>query len=250
MPLKIGELVLLMSVDSSYLTEVRKGELHTADGVFALENLKRKNFGDKIRTHLGNEFIIVKPNIKDILEKKVKRLPQIIMPKDVALILAYTGISRGSNVVDIGTGSGFLSIFIASHVDPGKVVTYEKERKNFEVAKKNILASRLKNLRIKLKNGLAGISEKNLDLITVDFKGAEKFVKKANKSLKIGGYFVAYSPYVEQVKAVVSEMRKVGFSSIMTVENIVREWRVSDHTLPEPSGIMHTGFITFARKAK
>jgi tRNA A58 N-methylase Trm61 len=59
---------------------------------------------------------------------------------------------------------------------------------------------------------------------------------------------VVYSPYIEQVVAVREEIEKLKFVQIKTVENIVREWRVGKHTLPEPSGILHTGFLTFARK--
>ena len=146
--MKEGKLVLLLSVESSYLTEVRKGKLHTQDGIFDLNELKRKNFGGKIKTHLKKEFSIVKPSIADILEKKVKRLPQIIMPKDIGLILAYTGISQGSLVVDAGTGSGFLAIFLANYIKPGKVVTYEIDKKFAKVAKENIKISGLKNIKL------------------------------------------------------------------------------------------------------
>jgi tRNA (adenine57-N1/adenine58-N1)-methyltransferase len=81
-------------------------------------------------------------------------------------------------------------------------------------------------------------------------KYAEKVVKHAYKSLRVGGWLVVYSPYIEQVKAVVKEMERKGFNKTKTVENIVREWDVREHTLPARSGIMHTGFLTFARKIK
>lgn len=247
--MKEKELVLLLSKDSSFVVEVKKGTLHTKDGIIDLNNLKRKKFGDKIKTHLGKEFKIVKPTINDILEKKLKRLPQIIMPKDIALILAYTGVSSGSLLVDAGTGSGFLSIFLASYIKPKKIVTYENDRRFVKIAKENIKNSGLSNsVRLKQKDITKGIDEKNVDLVTLDMKNSEKVVKYAYAALRLGGYLVVYSPYIEQVISVVREIERKGFSNIKTVENIVREWQVEKFARPKTVGLMHTGFLTFARK--
>src|SRR3972149_1601456 len=114
--MKSGEKVLLMSKDSSYVVEVGKGKYQTKEGIVELAALKKHKFGDEIKTHLGKKFVIARPTIVDFLRKSAKRLPQIIMPKDVALMLAYTGINPGSMVVDAGTGSGFLSMFIANYI--------------------------------------------------------------------------------------------------------------------------------------
>ncbi|MEM7825592.1 MAG: tRNA (adenine-N1)-methyltransferase [Candidatus Aenigmatarchaeota archaeon] len=245
--MKKNELVLLLSKESSYLVNVKKKKFHTKDGIFLLEELFKKKFGDRIKTHLGKEFIIAKPSILDILEK-IERLPQIIMPKDLGLILGYTGTGQGSLVVDAGTGSGFLSLFLANYVYPGKVVTYENNKKFTRVAKKNIKFSGLKNIRLKQKDITKGIDERNVDLITLDLKDAEKVVEHAYKALKAGGWLVVYSPYIEEVSSVVKKMEEKGFCNIKTVENIVREWQVEKYTRPKTIGIMHTGWLTFGRK--
>lgn len=188
-----------------------------------------------------------KSNLLEIL-KNLKRVPQIIMPKDSSLILAYTGISPDSLIVDAGSGSGFLAIFLAYYCRKGKVVTYEKRSDFAKVAKKNVKFTGLKNIIVKEKDVLEGIEEKNVDLITLDMKGAEKVVKMSFDALKTGGWLVVYSPYIEQVISVRKKIEKLNFKGIKTVENIVREWRVGRHTLPEVSGVMHTGWLTFARK--
>jgi tRNA (adenine57-N1/adenine58-N1)-methyltransferase len=189
----------------------------------------------------------MKKNLLDII-KKLKRMPQIIMSKDASLILGYTGISPESSIVDAGSGSGFLCIFLAYYCNKGKVVTYEKRPDFTEVVKKNVKLSELKNIVVKEKDVFEGIEEKNVDLITLDMKDAEKMVENVFHILKPGGWLVIYSPYIEQVEAVREEIEKLDFVQIKTVENIVREWRVGRHTLPEPFGILHTGFLTFARK--
>ena len=246
--MKNGELVLLLSKEKSYLTEVRGGKINLQEGMIDLKSLSKKRFGDVIKTHIGKKFSIVKPNLNDILKKKMKRLPQIIMPKDAALILAYTSIGPGDMVVDAGCGSAFLTIFLANYVKPGKVISYEINRQFARMAKENIKNSGLTNIRLKTKDVRSGIAEKNADLVTLDMQNCEKVVKHAYNSLKVGGWLVVYSPYIEQVKKVMKEIDKMNFTQIKTVENIVREWQVRDHTLPMRSGIMHTGFLTFARK--
>ena len=95
-------------------------------------------------------------------------------------------------------------------------------------------------------------TEKDLDLITFDMQNADKLVKKAKASLKTGGWLCIYSPHIEQQKRANDEMRKHGFFYTKTLEMIQREWHMDErgegYTHPKPSGIMHTGFITFGRK--
>jgi len=188
-----------------------------------------------------------KVNLIDLLNR-LKRLPQIVTPKDASLILGYTGISPDSLIVDAGSGSGFLCIFLAYYCRKGKIVTYEIRSDFAKVVRKNVKLSGLKNMVVKEKDILEGIGERNVDLITLDMKGAEKVVKNAFQVLKPGGWLVVYSPYIEQVISVRNEIEKLKFTQVKTVENIVREWRVGRHTLPEVSGVMHTGWLTFARK--
>jgi len=188
-----------------------------------------------------------KINLLDIL-KKLKRLPQIVTPKDASLILGYTGISPDSLIVDAGSGSGFLCIFLAYYCRKGRVVTYEKRSDFAKLVRKNVKISGLKNIVVKKKDVLKGIEEKKVDLITLDMKYAEKVVENAFRVLKPGGWLVVYSPYIEQVIYVREKMENSDFAQIKTVENIVREWRVGRHTLPEVSGVIHTGWLTFARK--
>jgi tRNA (adenine57-N1/adenine58-N1)-methyltransferase len=247
--MKNGELALLINEKDSYLVEKSDKKIQTAEGIVNLNQIKR--FDSFIKSHTGKKFFIVKPNLNDILKKKVKRMPQVILPKDAALILAYTGVMPGSYVVDAGSGTGYLSIFLANYLKPGRIVTYEKDKNFANAARENFKSARLeKFILLKRKDIRKGIAEKNIDLITLDMQYSEKVVKRAYAALKHGGWLVVYSPYIEQVKAVVKEMKKKGFSEVKTVENIVRSWDVREHTLPQRSGIMHTGFITFARKVK
>lgn len=244
---KANDWILLLAKKRNFLVKVEKRKkLHTDLGMVDLDVVIGKNYGEIIKTHNGNEFAIIKPSILDFLNKKTRMLPQAIRPKDSALILAYTGLNKNSIVVEAGTGSAWLALFLSIYV--GKIYSYEKRKDFFENAKKNVKLSKIMNIVLKNKDITKGIDEKNVDAVILDMQGSEKVVSIAYKALKPGGWLVVYSPYIEQVKAVVEEIGKYNFTQIWTLENILRPWDVRQHTLPKRQGLLHTGFLTFARK--
>lgn len=247
MKIKLSNKVLLLGKEDSHVVTVAKKTFNTRDGTIDLRKLIGKTYGIKIKTHLGKEFFILKPTVLDLFPK-FTRTTQVILPKDIGLILAYTGVSNDGLVVDAGTGTGYLAIFLANYLSDGKVVTYEKDKRFVKTAKENIKLSGLKNIRLKQKDISKGIDERNTDLITLDLQHPEKIVKRAYNSLKVGGWLVVYSPTMEEVIRVTKEVRRKDFSEIKTVENIVREWQTERTTRPITMGLMHTGWLTFARK--
>jgi tRNA (adenine57-N1/adenine58-N1)-methyltransferase len=191
-------------------------------------------------------------NILDVL-KQSRRMPQIILPKDAAMIVAYTGVSGGWDVLDSGTGSGFLSMFIANIVRPGKVTSYEVNGAYARNAQENAKRAGISNLEIINKDIFEASLKGKYDLITLDLKNSDRLINKVYKALKKGGWLAVYSPQIEQAKAVRKEMeaKELQFTDITTIENIVREWQVTDeYTHPVPSGLVHTGFLTFGRKSQ
>ncbi len=185
------------------------------------------------------------------LFRKLARGPQIITLKDAAIISAFTGVSPGDLVVDAGTGSGFLAIYLGNLVRPsGRLVSYEKRGDFAKLARRNVEKAGLgKYVEIKQKDIFEGIDEKDVDVITLDMPEPWHAVKHAKKALKDGGFLVGYVPTVEQVRQFVLECRKSGLKHEQTVECVVREMLVGERgTRPQTKGIMHTGYLTFVRK--
>jgi tRNA (adenine57-N1/adenine58-N1)-methyltransferase len=241
--IKKDNLILLLGKHKSYL--VRPIKFSCEFGFIDLRKLIGKNYGVKVR--VGNEgFTVVKPNIIDFL-KKAKRGPQIIMPKDSAAIISVTGCSPGWKVVDAGTGSGFLSMFLSNI--GCTVYSYEKKKAFYDIAKRNAKNFGFKNFFIKNSDITKGIKEKDVDLITLDMQYPEKVVKRAFKALKSGGWLVVYSMHIEEVKKVYEELKKHDFVDVKILENIQREWQsLGKLTRPKNYMLAHTGFLTFARK--
>lgn len=179
--------------------------------------------------------------------RNLKRGPQVVLPKDFGMVAAFTGIGKKSTVVDAGTGSGFLAIALGNIAK--SVVTYEWREEFAKLAERNIKASGLRNVKIKRKDVFKGISERDVDLVTLDLADSEKAIRYAKRALKDGGYAVGFLPNMEQVKEFVRELEKNKFSEVFTMECITREILVREQGVrPENMGLMHTVYLTFGRK--
>lgn len=242
-----NSLVLLTHRKKSFLVTVSEREFHTHFGVVDLSELIGKEYGVHILSHSGNSFTAVKPTFTDFI-KKMRKMPQVIQPKDAAQIIAYTGLSRGDTVVEGGAGSGALTVFLASVVDPGIVYSYETRKDFLQVAQNNVEQFGLQNVHFKLQDIYDGIQEKNVDLITLDIASPEKVVEPAYNALKVGGYIFSYSPCIEQVSRFCLTAQEQGMQ-VKTIECIVREYEVSKRgTRPKTRMLGHTGYMSFARK--
>jgi len=184
-------------------------------------------------------------NIIDFLEK-AKRGPQVILPKDAALIISETGINKDWKIVDAGSGSGFLAMILGNL--GCRVYTYEIRKDFYDLAKENIKKSGLKNIKIFNKDITKGIAQKKIDLVTLDMKKPEKAIKHAFNALKPKGFLVIYSMHIEQVQDVLKEIKKYKFKT-KVMENIQREWQTISGFLRPRTQLAHTGFLIIARKS-
>jgi len=229
--------VVIDNKGNRYLWE--KGDLHISQGVVKEKDVKK----GVVKTHLGKKLIVFDASFTDKLAK-IKRGPAIMLPKDIGQIIAYTGVNEKSKVVDAGSGCGVLASFLGRISK--NVVSYERREEFCEIAKKNVkfLES---NVEIKNKDIYDGISEKNLDLVTLDLLEPWNVVESARKSLKSGGFLVCFVTNVLQLVKLRESLE--GFYLDRVIENIEREWEVEGLKVrPKNTGIMHTGFLVFARR--
>lgn len=179
--------------------------------------------------------------------KRLKRGPQVMLPKDIGIVIAYTGIGKGSVCVDAGTGSGWLAVSLARVCK--KVTSYETRRDFVKIAKHNQISEGLDNLVIKNRSVARGIKERDVDLVTLDMPDSEKIVRIAHKALKQNGYIFGYLPHVEQVKKFVGKLERFKFIDVIVLEAIVRDMLVrKEGTRPSTKGVWHTGYLVFAQK--
>ena len=180
------------------------------------------------------------------LEKLKRGGPAVTLPKDAGMVIAYSGIGKDSKIVELGTGTGFMTVQLGNIAK--EVVTYEKRKEFAELAEANVKKAGLKNVVLKEADVLNGFDEKDADLVFCDIAEAEKIVDDSYSALKKDGMFAAHCLNIEQAKVLVLELQK-HFRDVFMIENIIREYEVRDFgTRPKHFGMMHTAYLVFARK--
>lgn len=181
--------------------------------------------------------------------RRLKRAPQVILPKDIGIIFAYSGVNRNSSCIDAGTGSGWLAISLARVAK--RVVSYEIREDFAKLAERNRINEGLDNLEIKNLDFKAKVEEKNFDLVVLDMPEAHNAIKNAKGALRDGGMLVGYMPQMEQVKKFVSKMERMKFTGIITFEVILRDMLVRKEGMrPSTKGVWHTAYLVFGEKTQ
>lgn len=218
-------------------------------GVIDFSNLPRDLEGRKVEI-AGKEFIALTPSILDLVET-IEREAQIITAKDSASIILNCNVKSGDSVLEIGTGSGALTIILGHFVSPGgRVVTYERREDFAKLARRNIERAGLENLiKVRNRDALEGIEERNYDCAVVDIPNPWEVLGHVYEALGAGGHLAVYVPSVNQMEKAVKRLREFPFIEVRSMEIIQREMVVGERgTRPSFDMLGHTGYLTFARK--
>jgi len=246
------DVLLYLNRKRTYLVKVEKGKsFHTHKGFLQLDQLIGNPYGTRILSNTGTEFVIIKPLLSDYIFKS-QRKTQITYPKDVALIVMFSGIGPGSRVVEAGTGTGALTTALAHYVKPsGRVYSYEIRPEFTQTAMKNLKrANLLDYVEIKNKDITQSIDETEVDAVVLDLATPWQVIPHAYSALTGGGALVSFSPTIDQVIKTVEALQQNNFIDIETIECIMRRMQTErGKTRPETLMTGHTGYTTFARKA-
>ena len=241
--------VVLIRGKHNILVEKFEGVLHTHDGIIRLEELKNKNYGDEISTHLGVKYKIAPFKPSDFF-KHFKRSATPIMPKDIGAIIAYTGLSPDSLILDAGTGTGMLAAYLAYFNKYGEVITVEKRPEFAKIARQNFKLAGLKNIH-QIIGDVKFVAEgfkKEFDLIVLDMKDDVEFIPMAKKLLRVSGYLVVYNPYIEATRRVYDTMIKEGFKEVESFEILKIDLECKRVGTRPFTKVWHTGFLVIGRK--
>lgn len=226
-------------------------EFHTESGVISKEDIVNSKPGDVVQTHLGKKYTVISPNINDYIEL-MKRNCAILLPQDLGMIVGFTAVGNGSKIVESGTGAGSSLLFFANIVGPeGHVSSYEIREDFIDDIKKNIDGTDFINITLHHQDVLDGFKEddNSVDLVFLDLPYPDKVIKDAKRILKVGGYVVVYSPYVEQFQLVYHELEASGFKHLKIRKGNIQEFEIKNNRTRAKSRLAsHTAYITFARK--
>ena len=236
--------MLLVRGDREFLVAPGE-ELHTDLGV--VEAPEDPDPGQVVETHLGEPFTVRELRGPDLFNH-LERTGAPMMPKDIGLVVGFTGASRTDRVLDAGTGTGVLAAYLGRL--GADVVTYERDAEFAEVARENMeLAGVADTVDVRTGDLTEHLDElSDFDVLTLDTQNAPEIVAEADDLLVSGGYVAVYSPFVESAKETADAAREAGLSGVETTETIQREMDFDDRgSRPSTAGVGHTGYLTIAR---
>ena len=249
--IKEGDTVHLKGKKDSFFVIVEKDkEFSTHKGTIKFNDIIGKNFGDTILTHKGEEFLILRPTLYELIMYGIKRYTQIIYPKDSAYITLKLGLTSGMKVLESGIGSGALTIVMANALNPdGKIYVYEKEEKFLKNALNNLKLAKLDHVVIPHLQDLSQpIQEKDFDAAFIDVKEPWLYIENVKPVLKKGAVIGFLVPTTNQVVEILKELKRLNFLDLEVEEILLRSYKpVPDRLRPDDRMVAHTGYLIFAK---
>jgi len=246
-----GDLVLLISDDRKrFLIRLEPGgEWHTHRGLLHHDELIGQPLGRTLHTQIGHPFLALEPSTHDLIQK-IRRITQIIFPKDAAYIVMRLNCYPGRRVVEAGTGSGGLTLALARAVMPhGRVYSYEERSKMLALARRNLeRVGLLDYVDLQLADIAAGFNERDVDACFLDLREPWRYLAQAREALKPGGFFGSILPTTNQVSQLIAALEQHGFVHVAVEELLLRPYKpIAARLRPLDRLVAHTGYLVFAR---
>lgn len=244
---KPDDLVLICYKDKKYLKKV---DINTTfngkGGNIVFSELVGKCFG-----RIYGAYEIYKPTLEDIIMYGIKRDTQIVYPKDAAYICLKLNIKSGSQILEIGTGSGAMTLVFSAIVGPeGKVVTIEKEERHYKSAKKNIERFSMFNNITMINSDILDYNGSAFESIFIDVREPWHYIGHITELAKPSATLGMIVPTTNQISEILKAFDEhKGLGNIEICEIMLRKYKtVSERVRPFDRMVAHTGYLIFARK--
>lgn len=252
-----NQLVVIKTPKNKYLSVVEKDkEFITNEGKFQFSDIQK--IPSIITTSTGIDFQIYSPTYKEFV-LLMKRGPQIIYPKDVGQIIVESNINNSSKVLEIGSGSGALTLYMYSLLkNSGKLYSLDSSKINQRRASKTI--SRFLSTYSQDSVDVTFINEKlinfnlksldeDIDTIITDVPEPWEFF--INNKIENNLSWVSYLPSISQIMKINNTLIENNFQDIEVKEVILRDWIVDQKVVrPTNKLVSHTGFLISAKFVK
>ena len=252
-----NQLIVIKTSKNKYLSVVESDkEFITNEGKFKFSDLKK--IPSIVTTTTGIDFQIYTPTYKEFV-LLMKRGPQIIYPKDVGQIIVESNLHNSSRVLEIGSGSGALTLYLYSLLqNSGKLYSLDSSKINQRRANKTIsryLSTYSKDtvdvnfINEKLDKSNFKNLEDKIDAIITDVPEPWDFF--INNNIDTNLNWVSYLPSMSQIIRINETLKEKNFQDIEVKEVILRDWIVDKKVVrPTNKLVSHTGFLISAKYIK
>ena len=245
-----GERVVILDLKKRRYLQVLKtdGEFHTHAGFVPHNSIIGQQEGCWLESTKGARYVALRPTLEDFVIE-MPRGAQVIYPKDLAPICMIGDIKPGVRVFESGVGSGALSMTMLRW--GASIVGYELREDFANRARANVEsflgADSMTRYDVRIRDSYDGVDEVGFDRFILDLPEPWHMIAAAERSLKPGGIFVAYTPSITQAASV-----RRGFSKdwvdTRTLEVLHQTWHIeSESVRPDHRMVAHTGFLTVGR---
>jgi len=246
-----GDLVQLSDPDGRYFhfRLAPGGRLETHRGIFQHDDLIGQPYGSEVRSHMDRPFYLLAPSTADLIQQ-LKRVSQILFPKDIGLILMKLNIHPGMTVVEAGTGSGGLTLSLAQVVGPtGRVISYDIRQDMQSLARRNLEQVGLADqVTFKIKDIKDGFDETDVEALFLDVPNPYDYTAQVYRALRGGGHFGCLVPTANQVSDLLISLQREKFAFPEVAELLLRNYKTVPARLrPLDRMVAHTGYLIFAR---
>jgi tRNA (adenine57-N1/adenine58-N1)-methyltransferase len=249
MPINEGDLVLVyLPDDSTYLVAAQPHKtLGTHKGNLELGDLIGREYGDVIQLSKSPAYLL-EPSVEDLI-MKVQRGTNIVYPKEIGLLLLAANVRSGSRVLELGTGSGALTIALAFAVAPeGKVYSFDVREDFLKLAQRNIQRAGVLNyVELNLKDPGEPVPHKMVDAAILDIPAPWEEIETVKAALKPGGRLASLNPTYNQIERMAETLRENGFVMVRAMEILCRPILARQgRTRPIQQMVAHTEFLLMA----
>jgi tRNA (adenine57-N1/adenine58-N1)-methyltransferase len=249
-----GESVVLVDTRGRrYLKILKRGHRLTVRGtVLEVDSIVGRDEGVLVGRGEPERFRVFRPSYAE-LAVRIQRAAEPVFAKDAGLMIMRGDIRAGDSLVEVGAGTGVLTLALLGILGSGGSLTSYELREDFAAqARHNITLyhGEAPNWALKVRDARNGIDERGVDHVLADVPEPASLLDPAADALRPGGSLIAYVPTVGQFE----ELRErlgghPAYTGAETWEALERSWHVEPPSVrPDHRMVAHTGFVTLARR--